>query len=227
MKKILSLIIAVCMSVGICVSVSAATLNFNAQKSGVNECSLVDDEKMDLNSLDNGIEDNQYTVSYTVTDLTLHEYLKEKSNITGESYISMLLREGVNGISEYSSNSRVYKRYSAVFSYRNNTDYKAELVGLFTLEGSGNYYDIVSVTVGSNLASGSSYRTWSQTAATTRSLSASSANIYAEGKFTVSGGASLNLPGFSFTGSNYWTSQTHQMSSGTITVDMLKYCGSW
>lgn len=160
---------------------------------------------------------------YTVEDISYEEYIRLKSEMLGVSYEELIA-------ADMSSNTRalnsVYKKYTETKEYFPNRDFKADIIGLFELRGEGNYYDIVRVDIGSALASGSSYALWTQNATQVKSLSASRAEIFATGKYTVSASPGAGIVGFSFSGSGYWTSGYHDLDA-TVTVDMLKSCPAY
>lgn len=163
---------------------------------------------------------------YTVESLTYEEYVVQLTEMVGAQKANETLAQLAQRNSIMSTNSTVYKKYTETKPYIHNVNYQANIVGFFVLEGYGNYYDIISADVSSQMSSGSSYATWLHTISQVKSLSASQAKIYSEGKFSVPISASKEIQKVSYSGNTYLISESHGMNS-TVTVEMLKTCPSY
>ncbi|MDD6186778.1 MAG: hypothetical protein PUB11_01820 [Oscillospiraceae bacterium] len=155
-----------------------------------------------------------------VETVTAEEYFAAKSEATGIP-LGVLIEE--ENVSTRSTNSIVYKKYTKTFSYSLNSRYKADLGAYFTLEGSGNYYDITECgRVFTRLARGPATCEWLQDAAYSTGLSASSCTLIGGGRFRENYSVGGQIPqGFSVSSTMYVMSQDLNMRT-TVTADQLK-----
>ena len=177
-------------------------------------------EKQEVSNTD--ISNNNYpiVVSECVKEISAEEYYLAKSEATGIPY-DVLIAELPP---QSQANTEIHhKLYTKTFAYPESPGYKVCLLGYFTIQGYGNYYDITEVGyVSTRMAEDSVAGDWIQNAAYATSVSASGCTLIAGGQFKDTYSISITVPGGFSVGTDGYIYSSQFKIRADVTVEMLK-----